>query len=58
MPLEKALKKTSELDIEYLPVVESDDKFAGVLNARTVRRRLSTIILEKQKEADAIGAQA
>lgn len=55
--LSKAIKMTEDLDIGHLPVVEDGKKLAGVLNARTVQRKLSTILLEKQKEADAAAAQ-
>ncbi|MDD5326825.1 MAG: cation:proton antiporter [Phycisphaerae bacterium] len=55
-PLSEAFEKAKQLDIEYLPVVTSEqqDKFAGVLNCRKVRRQLSTEVLSRQQKADNI----
>lgn len=52
--LSEALDTIRQLDIEYLPVVTGDnsDKHIGMLNLRSVRRRLSAEVLAKQKEAD------
>jgi len=50
--LAKAIKETADLDIRHIPVVQNGNKFIGVLNVNTVKRKLSTILLEKQKEAD------
>ncbi len=56
MPLSEALEKTKRLDIEYLPVVASDEvkNFVGVLNYRGVRRTLSAEVLSRQQKADSI----
>ncbi len=58
--LSKALETIRHLDIEFLPVVTSGngDKHIGILNLRTVRRRLSAEVLAKQKEADDMYALA
>ncbi|RKY25433.1 MAG: hypothetical protein DRP62_01200 [Planctomycetota bacterium] len=52
--LAEALDKMKRLDIEYLPVVDSNrnDELIGVLNTRAVHRRLSAEILNKQRQAD------
>ncbi|MDH4239544.1 MAG: cation:proton antiporter [Phycisphaerae bacterium] len=52
--LSEALETISHLDIEFLPVVTTDngDTHAGILRQRSVRRRLSAEVLAKQKEAD------
>ena len=57
VPLTKALKKSSDLDLTNLPVTDEEGGYLGVINARNVRRKLSAILLEKQKEADALHAQ-
>ncbi len=56
MPLSEALEKTKRLDIEYLPVVASDEdkNFVGVLNYRGVHRALSAEVLSRQQKADSI----
>jgi CBS domain-containing protein len=58
--LSEALDTIRQLDIEYLPVVTGDngDKHIGMLNLRSVRRRLSAEVLAKQKEADDMYALA
>lgn len=57
VPLSKALRETKNLQLEYLPIVENGDTLKGVLDARGVSRKLSTIILEKQKEVDELQSQ-
>lgn len=50
----EAFETANRLDIEYLAVVSSQnqDKFAGVLNCRAVRRQLSADVLSRQQLAD------
>ena len=55
--LEKAIKKTKELDLEFMPVISEQQEFAGVVNLRSLYRKISAIILEKQKQADAMQEQ-
>ncbi len=55
--LEKAIRKTKELDLEFLPVVSEQQEFAGVINLRSLYRKISATILEKQKQADAMQEQ-
>ncbi len=52
--LSQALEEMKQHDIEFVPVVASNDsdEYVGVLDARGVHRRLSARILEKQREAD------
>ena len=57
VPLSKALKKSSDLDLMNLPVTDEEGGYLGVINARHVRRKISAILLEKQKEADSLHAQ-
>ena len=54
--LSEALERARRLDIEYLPVVASneDDRFVGVLNRRAVSRSLSAEVLSRQQKADSM----
>ncbi len=56
MMLSAALEETRRIDIEHVPVVSStgDDKLAGILDCRAVRRFLSAEVLERQQKADNI----
>jgi CBS domain-containing protein len=56
MPLSEALERTDKLDVEYMPVAVSseDDRFAGILDVRSVYRSLSAEVLERQQKADSI----
>jgi len=56
MPLSEALEKAKEMDVEFLPVVASDDaeKYVGILSIRSAHRRLAAEVLAKQKEADSM----
>lgn len=58
LPLKKALAKMSELDILDMPVVDVSEELKGVFNARSARRKVSTILLEKQRQADAAHGSA
>jgi Kef-type K+ transport system membrane component KefB len=55
-PLSEAFEKAKRLDIEYLPVISSDqeNKFCGILNCREARRQLTTEVLSRQQKADNI----
>jgi CBS domain-containing protein len=50
--LSEAFEKTKRLDVEHLPVVDSDGRFVGVLNCRAVHRSLSAEVLARQQKAD------
>ncbi len=54
--LSEALERARRLDVEYLPVVASneDDRFIGVLNRRAVSRSLSAEVLSRQQKADSM----
>ncbi len=54
LDLVQAFEKARQHDIDYLPVVasEQDDKLVGVLNIHAVNRRLKAEILETQYQAD------
>ena len=49
-----AIEKARDLNVEQLPVVTADDggRYLGILDERSVHRRLSAEVLAKQKEAD------
>jgi CBS domain-containing protein len=55
-PLSEAFEIAKHFDLEFLPVVSSneDKKSVGVLNCREARRRLSAEVLSRQEEADNI----
>ena len=55
--LEKAIKKSKDLDLEFMPVISEQQEFAGVVNLRSLYRKISATILEKQKQADAMQEQ-
>jgi CBS domain-containing protein len=52
--LADAMEKARDLDAEQLPVVpaQDGDRYVGILDIRSVQRRLSAEVLSKQKEAD------
>jgi len=54
MALAKAFEEIRELDAEQLPVVnaETGNRYLGILDHRSVLRRLSAEVLTRQKEAD------
>jgi len=56
VPLSEAMEKMRELGAEQLPVVteENGDHYVGILDERSVLRRLSAEVLAKQKEADSM----
>jgi CBS domain-containing protein len=55
--LTDALEVMRELDAEQLPVVtaENGNCYVGILDHRSVRRRLSAEVLARQEEADRLG---
>jgi Kef-type K+ transport system membrane component KefB/predicted transcriptional regulator len=54
--LAEALDEIKRLDADFLPVTAGDDseRYLGILDVRTVYRRLSAEVLAKQKEADSM----
>jgi Kef-type K+ transport system membrane component KefB len=56
MALSEAFNRTSQLGIEYMPVIDpkQDNKFVGVLDASAAHRKLSAEVLAKQHEADSM----
>lgn len=56
MPLAEALEQARRHDVEYLPVVSSQDSavFVGVLNCPAVHRFLSAEVLSRQEKADSM----
>jgi len=54
LALSEAFDKADRLDLGHLPVVAGDEnnKYAGVLNCRAVRRQLAAEVLSRQKKAD------
>ncbi|MBE0536236.1 MAG: cation:proton antiporter [Phycisphaerae bacterium] len=57
-PLAEAQRQFDDLDLLDLPVVDAEDHYHGVLNARRLRRKINTALLEKQRQADALHAKA
>ncbi len=54
IPLSQALEAMKRCNAEYLPIVDSiiDDKLIGIIDSRSVHRKLTAFVLEKQKIAD------
>ncbi len=54
--LSEAFKKMGKLNIDFVPVVESQEnnKYVGIISSRKVHRQLSAEVLAKQKEADTL----
>jgi Kef-type K+ transport system membrane component KefB/predicted transcriptional regulator len=54
--LSDALDMARRLDVEFIPVVDSDENrtLIGVLNRRHVQRQLSAEVLERQRKAESI----
>jgi CBS domain-containing protein len=50
--LADALEESERLDLEQIPVVTGDNTYAGILDTRAVRRRLSAEVLSRQQKAD------
>lgn len=53
--LSEAITQTKRLAVDFLPVTDSGDssKYVGILDMRSVSRRLAAEVLARQKEADA-----
>lgn len=49
-PLDTAIEKTRRLDVNFLPVIDTENRnsLLGVLDARYARRKLSTELLKRQ----------
>jgi predicted transcriptional regulator len=45
----------SRYNLEYLPVVSSADKVIGFLERRQISRKISTKLIELQKQAESLG---
>lgn len=56
MQLSEALEEANKLAVEYIPVVVSqqDNRFAGLLDCRAVRRQLSAEVLARRQKADSM----
>jgi CBS domain-containing protein len=56
VPLDDALEEGKQHDVEYLPVVASQDNntFVGVLDIRSVHRMLSAEVMARQQKTDEI----
>ncbi|MBN1787286.1 MAG: cation:proton antiporter [Sedimentisphaerales bacterium] len=56
-PLTAALDRMKKYDLEYLPVVSGDDnKLLGIIDERTVNRKISAEVIRKHEEADEMAA--
>ncbi len=59
-PLEEAMEHMRRYDLENIPVVagEDNDELVGVLDYRTVTRKISAEVLHRRKKADEMAAAA
>ena len=56
-PLAEALERIQKYDLDFLPVVSDENgKLAGVLDAKTVNRKISAEIIRKREQADQVAA--
>ncbi|MBN1787285.1 MAG: cation:proton antiporter [Sedimentisphaerales bacterium] len=56
-PLSEALDRMRKYDLEYLPIVSGDDdKLLGIIDERTVNRKISAEVIRKHEEADEMAA--
>ncbi len=56
-PLSEALDRMKKYDLEYLPIVSGDDnKLLGIIDVRTVNRKISAEVLRKHEQADEMAA--
>ncbi len=55
-PLSEAFEQAKKNGVEYLPVIDSDqtNKFVGLLDCASVRRKLTAEVLSRQQKADNI----
>jgi CBS domain-containing protein len=46
-----------QFDLECMPVVSGDDnKLVGIIDARTVNRKISAEVIKKREQADEVSA--
>jgi Kef-type K+ transport system membrane component KefB len=56
-PLIKAMEHMKQFDLEYMPVVSGDDnKLIGVIDVRSVNRKISAEIIRKEEQIDQLAA--
>jgi Kef-type K+ transport system membrane component KefB len=55
LPMDEALETLSRYNIEYLPVVSAKDEVIGFLERRQISRKISTKLIELQKQAESLG---
>jgi Kef-type K+ transport system membrane component KefB/predicted transcriptional regulator len=55
LPMTEVLEILNRYNIEYLPVVSGKDKVIGFLERRQISRKISTRLIELQKQAEALG---
>jgi len=54
-PMREVKELLSRHNLEYLPVVGADKKVSGFLEARSINRKISTKIIQLQKQAESLG---
>ena len=54
LPMKEVQEILSRYNLEYLPVVSSKDKVIGFLERRQISRKISTKLIELQKQAEAL----
>jgi len=55
LPMVEVLEILSRYNLEYLPVVSAKDKVLGFLEKRQISRKISTKLIELQKQAESLG---
>jgi predicted transcriptional regulator len=55
IPMTEVQEILSRYNLEYLPVVSSADKVIGFLERRQISRKISTKLIELQKQAESLG---
>jgi CBS domain-containing protein len=55
LPMTEALETLGRYNIEYLPVVSAKDEIIGFLERRQISRKISTKLIELQKQAESLG---
>jgi len=55
LPMVEVLEILSRYNLEYLPVVSAKDEVLGFLEKRQISRKISTKLIELQKQAESLG---
>ena len=55
IPMSEVQEMLNRYNLEYLPVVSSEDEVVGFLERRQISRKISTKLIELQKQAESLG---